>query len=81
MTIFELFIPQINRLNTLPVIKGEFSVVFPYDGKEVEFDDGWALVRYSNTGPNITARFEGKTEEIMNSLKDTFLNMIDEFNK
>ena len=55
--------------------------IIDVDGVRVELDDGWALVRYSNTGPNITARFEGKTKEIMNSLKDTFLNMIDEFNK
>lgn len=50
------------------------------DGVRVELDDGWALVRYSNTGPNITARFEGKTEEIMNKLKDTFMNLIEKFN-
>lgn len=30
-----------------------------------EFDNGWALVRASNTGPNITARFEGVTKEDM----------------
>ncbi len=50
------------------------------DGVRVEFDDGWALVRYSNTGPNITARFEGKTEESMNRLKDTFMGMIEKYN-
>lgn len=60
--------------------KTGFNII-DIDGVRVELDDGWALVRYSNTGPNITARFEGKTEEIMNGLKDTFLNMINEFNK
>ena len=33
------------------------------DGVRAEFDNGWALVRASNTGPNITARFEGVTEQ------------------
>jgi len=50
------------------------------DGVRVELDDGWALVRYSNTGPNITARFEGKTEEVMNKLKDTFMALIEKYN-
>lgn len=50
------------------------------DGVRVELDDGWALVRYSNTGPNITARFEGKTEEVMNKLKDTFISLIEKYN-
>lgn len=51
------------------------------DGVRVELDDGWALVRFSNTGPNITARFEGKTEDIMNKLKDTFMSLIEKYNK
>lgn len=51
------------------------------DGIRVEFNDGWALVRYSNTGPNITARFEGKTEEAMMQLKDLFMNLIHEYNE
>ena len=44
--------------------KEEGYNIIDIDGVRVELDDGWALVRSSNTGPNITARFEGKTEEI-----------------
>ena len=46
------------------------------DGVRVEFDDGWALVRASNTGPDITARFEGETEDRMNQIKEEFINLI-----
>lgn len=46
------------------------------DGVRAEFDNGWALVRASNTGPNITARFEGKTEEDMEKIKDEFIELI-----
>ena len=46
------------------------------DGVRVEFEDGWALIRYSNTGPNITLRFEAKTEERLNIIKDEFINLI-----
>ena len=51
------------------------------DGARIELDDGWALVRASNTGPNITARFEGKTEEVRDKLKETFLTLIEKYNK
>ncbi|MGH2470488.1 MAG: phosphomannomutase, partial [Chloroflexota bacterium] len=31
------------------------------DGIRVQFPDGWGLVRASNTGPNLTLRFEAKS--------------------
>lgn len=43
------------------------------DGVRVEFDDSWALVRASNTGPNITARFEAKNEERLMELQTEFI--------
>ena len=46
------------------------------DGVRVDFDDGWALVRASNTGPNVTAIFEGVTEERMNEIKEEFMSLI-----
>ena len=51
------------------------------DGVRVNFPDGWALVRCSNTGPNITARFEGATEERRDELKEEFEGVINEYNK
>lgn len=55
--------------------------IIDVDGVRVEFNQGWGLVRYSNTGPNLTVRFEGKTEEFMNKIKEEFLNLIDKLNK
>ena len=46
------------------------------DGVKVIFEDGFALVRVSNTGPNVTARFEGKTENRLNEIKDEFSKII-----
>ena len=46
------------------------------DGVKVMFDDGWALVRASNTGPNLTARFEAKTETRLKELQDEFVGII-----
>ncbi|MBQ7140561.1 MAG: phosphomannomutase/phosphoglucomutase [Bacilli bacterium] len=46
------------------------------DGVRVEFDDSWALVRASNTGPNITVRFEAKTEKRLEKIQEEFMNVI-----
>ncbi len=46
------------------------------DGVRAEFSNGWALVRASNTGPNITARFEGKTEEDMKKIESEFMSLL-----
>ena len=44
------------------------------DGVKVKFEDGFALVRASNTGPNITMRFEATTESRLKELQDEFTN-------
>ena len=44
------------------------------DGVKTKFDDGFALVRASNTGPNITMRFEATTEERLKELQEEFTN-------
>ncbi len=51
------------------------------DGVRVTFNDGWALVRASNTGPNITARFEATSKERLDEIQKEFTDLIDEYNK
>ena len=46
------------------------------DGIRVQFDDGWALVRASNTGPNLTLRFEAKTEKRLEEIKSEFESVV-----
>ena len=46
------------------------------DGVRVTFDDGWALVRCSNTGPNLTIRFEAETEERLKEIQKEFTDLI-----
>ena len=55
--------------------------VLDIDGVRVNFSDGWALVRCSNTGPNITARFEAISKERLEEIQKEFTNLINEFNK
>lgn len=42
------------------------------DGLRVDFDDGWGLVRASNTGPTLVARFEGASDAALERIKEDF---------
>ncbi len=50
--------------------------ILTIDGVKVFYEDGSALVRASNTGPNITCRFESKDENKLNIIKEEYLNLI-----
>ena len=50
------------------------------DGIKVLFDDGWALVRASNTGPNITARFESRTKSRLEEIENEFTSLVNSLN-
>lgn len=51
------------------------------DGLRVDFAKGWGLVRASNTGPEITLRFEAETEEVLDKLKQLFKRELRKLNK
>ncbi|MCI8575060.1 MAG: phosphomannomutase/phosphoglucomutase [Bacilli bacterium] len=51
------------------------------DGARISFDEGWALIRASNTGPNITLRFEAQTSEFLEQIKKEFTTLVDKLNK
>lgn len=64
----------------------EFAIKqrYPYndiDGVRITFTNGWALVRASNTGKNITFRAEAETQEGLDMLQKIFLTLINEYNK
>ncbi len=46
------------------------------DGLRVDFNNGWGLVRASNTGPALTARFEADTPEHLKKIQDEFRTQI-----
>lgn len=51
------------------------------DGVKVLYDDGFALVRKSNTGPHITTRYESKDKEKLELIKKEFDELINKLNK
>jgi len=46
------------------------------DGLRVDFNDGFGLVRSSNTTPSLVVRFEGDSSEALNRIKDQFRQLL-----
>ena len=53
------------------ILEGEKNTI---DGLRLDFEDGWGLIRASNTTPKLVLRFEGRSEEILNRIQNDFLN-------
>jgi len=61
--------------------KEEFKIkdIIDVDGVRVIFDTGWGLVRASNTTPVLVTRFEANSEENLDKIQSTLLNLLDQF--
>lgn len=55
--------------------------ILTIDGVKAKFEDGSALVRASNTGPNITMRYEAKTKTRLKEISDEFNNLLEDIIK
>jgi len=58
--------------------KANYEVI-DVDGVRILFGDGWGLVRASNTQPVLVLRFEAKTPERLEEIKNLVLNKLKEF--
>lgn len=47
------------------------------DGIRVEFENGFALIRSSNTTPRLSLRFEAKSLEELEEIKNEFMNLLE----
>jgi phosphomannomutase/phosphoglucomutase len=50
-------------------LKKDYPVI-DVDGVRVKFEDGWGLVRASNTQPALVLRFEALTQDRLNAIRD-----------
>lgn len=66
--------------NVLNYVKEKGYDVLTIDGVRVTFNDAWALVRASNTGPNLTFRVEATTEKRLLEIKEEFEDIINKYN-
>lgn len=69
-----------NKYNIVKVVK-EYAISQNYkfndiDGVRVEFNDGWALVRVSNTGPHVTIRYEANNKQRLENIQKEFDDVV-----
>ncbi len=53
--------------------------IIEVDGVRVVFENGWGLVRASNTTPVLVTRFEAKSKEKLNEIQSTFQKILQQF--
>ena len=69
------------KFAVVAAIAEEFSKshqVNKIDGARIQFEDGWGLVRASNTQAILVLRFEAQTEESLNAIRETVEKKVSE---
>ncbi len=66
--------PFMERLLSLAQFKG--AVLTTIDGLRADFEDGWGLVRASNTTPSLILRFEANTEAALQRIQGEFRTLL-----
>ena len=61
--------------------KKKFPKVVDINGARVMFDDGWGLVRASSNLPQLVLRFEAKTAERLEEIKNLFKGYMSEYDE
>lgn len=72
--IVEDFLPSFK--DKYPEVAKEIVKVITIDGLRIEFPDGWALIRASNTQPALVLRFEADTREKLELYRRIFEDII-----
>jgi phosphomannomutase/phosphoglucomutase len=74
--------PDSKKFKLVTALRDEFNKKYKtidVDGVRIVFDDGWGLVRASNTQPALVLRFEARTEERLEEIKTMVEKAINEF--
>jgi phosphomannomutase len=76
------YCPDDQKFDVIATLRDEFQrqpgvkQVIDLDGARVVLDDGWGLVRASNTEPALTTRFEAKTAERAQQIRHDFIERL-----
>ncbi len=72
--------PDNTKFNVVQNLLKEFREIYEnitdMDGVRLDFEDGWILVRASNTSPKIRLYVEAMTKERLEELKETFSGIL-----
>ncbi len=69
------------RLQNPPCDFPHIKELIDIDGVRIVFDQGWSLVRASNTTPVLVTRFEATTPELAQEYQDSVMKIVDEIIK
>ncbi len=76
--------PDEKKFGIVERLKTFYKAQYPIsdiDGVKVYFDNGWALVRASNTQPALVVRVEGYTENALKKIEPEFVETVKKFIK
>jgi phosphomannomutase/phosphoglucomutase len=76
--------PDEKKFAVIKKLQDYFSAnykVITVDGVRIEFDDGWGLVRASNTQPVLVLRFEAYTEARLHEIQNLIMEVVNKINK
>jgi phosphomannomutase/phosphoglucomutase len=74
--------PDSKKFELVDRLKDEFSThytIIDVDGVRIVFDDGWGLVRASNTQPALVLRFEAQSKERLEEIQTMVERAIEKF--
>jgi phosphomannomutase/phosphoglucomutase len=74
--------PDSMKFELVERLKNEFSAhytIIDVDGVRIVFDDGWGLVRASNTQPALVLRFEAQSKERLEEIQAMVERAIEKF--
>jgi len=71
------------KFEVVEKIKNHFAkqgyLIIDIDGMRITFDDGWALVRASNTQPVLVLRFEATSEKRLQEIQEIIMREVKKF--
>jgi phosphomannomutase/phosphoglucomutase len=74
--------PDAAKASVIERVRAEFDGYYKVDtldGARIHFDDGWALVRQSNTQPVISMRFEARSEAGLDAIQTKVGSLVQSF--
>ncbi|UCH36802.1 MAG: phosphomannomutase/phosphoglucomutase [Armatimonadota bacterium] len=74
--------PEADKFRVVDEITSYFKSHYPVldiDGARIQFPEGWALVRASNTNPYLTLRFEATSPEALSRIEDVVYSKLREY--
>ena len=71
----DAFLAKLKEMVSEELFGSKIKEIITIDGLRIIFEDGFALIRQSNTEPVFTLRFEAKTQTKCEHYRDTLVDL------